>query len=209
VQKFVLQNSDEIIFNTHWQKEIFVRHYGLSQKIYVIENPVEPINSEIYENSKTNENFERALSENKYIFTCITREIPYKNLKRLKHIAQGLDIYFESAHGSWESCLKRISLSRAYICASISDISPNQVQEAISLRVPVIISKYTGITKVLQDAGIARVIDPFDEVDMKNAILEMCNEENFLTYKKNLENFHWPQTWNTLFNQYEEILDQE
>ena len=208
VQKFVLQNADEIIFNTSWQRNIFQQHYKLSPKLYVVENPVEAIESKVYENAKVNDSFLEKVNSQKYIFTSITRDIPYKNLKRLKKVfsEMGENYFLETEQGSRESCLKRISLSRAYICASISDISPNQVQEALSLKIPIIISKYTGITEYIEKQGVAKVVDPFDENDIKNALLEMCDESKYLEYKKNLENFKWPQTWESLFEQYKEIL---
>jgi glycosyltransferase involved in cell wall biosynthesis len=208
VQSYVLKNADAIIFNTSWQKDICKDHYKLSSDLYVIENPVEPIDKNIYENANVREEFDLALEKNKNIFTSITRDIPYKNIKRLKKVFDelGEQYHLETQQGSWESCLKRISFSRAYICASLSDISPNQVQEALSLKIPVIISKYTGITQYLQNAGVARVIDPFDEQDIRNAILEMCDDNKYSFYKNNLENFSWPQTWETLYKQYQEIL---
>jgi glycosyltransferase involved in cell wall biosynthesis len=97
-------------------------------------------------------------------------------------------------------------MSRAYICASVSDISPNQVLEAVSLKIPIIISKHTGITNILKENKVARVVDPFNISDMENAVLEMCNDEIYNEYKKNLEKFTWPQTWTTLFKQYESII---
>lgn len=213
VQKLIMQNADGIIFNTEWQKNIFAKHYNLKQNLFVVENPVEPIGTRVFDNAVTNNNFENALQDNKFIFTSITRDIPYKNQRRVKEvfekISMGIVPHFEHKQGTHESCLKRISLSRAYICASISDISPNQVQEAISLKIPVIISKYTGITKILKEAGVARVVDPFDLEDIEQAILEMCDDEKYLKYKNNLEKFVWPQTWNTLFAQYESILSEK
>lgn len=208
VQKYILQNADQIIFNTKWQKDICEKHCSLKQTLFVIDNPVEPIEKSIFQTANTNDNFEKAREENKFIFTSITRDIPYKNLPRLKHVFSTLreGVYLETAQGSWESCLKRISLSRVYICASISDISPNQVLEAISLRVPVIITKYCGLTNILATAGVARFIDPFSEEDIKMALEEMCDENKYLEYKKALETFTWQQTWQTLFTQYEEIL---
>lgn len=224
VQKLVLENCYGIVFNTKWQKEIFEKHYNLKEKkLYVIDNPIEPISKEIYENEKLNPEFENAVKEKKFIFTSITRDIPYKNLTRIKKVfselestgslpyGEGRGGALETTQGSWSSCLKRISLSRAYICASISDIAPNQVQEALSLGIPIIISKYTGITAQLAKIGLARVIDPFDEQDIKNAIIEMCDDKIHNQYLINIAKFNKEnnnQTWEKLFRQYEEIIDQ-
>lgn len=206
VQKFVLENCQGIIFNTAWQRDIYLKYYNLPKKIFVVENPVEPIPKEIY----ANEVYENS---QKYIFTSITRDIPYKNHKRLAQafsaaFLENQDIFLETKQGPWSQCLKKISMSRAYVCASISDIAPNQVQEALSLKIPVIISKHTGLSKYLQDTGVARVIDPFNVDDIKSAVLEMCNDEVYVKYKYNLERFTWPQTWNSLFERYEDVINE-
>lgn len=84
VQKFVLENCYGIIFNTSWQRDIYLKHYNLPKKVFVVENPVESIPKQIYEN-EVYENSHR------YIFTSITRDIPYKNLTRLKRVFSELE----------------------------------------------------------------------------------------------------------------------
>ena len=121
------------------------------------------------------------------------------------------NIYFENQLGSWDSCLKRISLSRAYICASISDISPNQVLESLSLGIPVIMTKHSGFYELLKDKNVARFIDPFKVEDLRDAIIEMCHDDIYNLYKKSLEEFNqnssWPETWESLFKKYEIIIN--
>lgn len=212
IQKFILEKSYGIIFNTAWQKDIFSKHYNLkNKKLFVIENPIEKISHEEFQNEKLSRSFQDAINKNKFIFTSITRDIPYKNLKRLKKVFAELGdkFYLDMQHGTHNSCLKRISLSHAYICASLSDISPNQVQEALSLKIPIIISKYTGITNYLDKQGVVKVIDPFSEDDIKNAILSMTDSNIYAKYKNNLNNFFWPQNWDSLFKQYQEIIFEE
>lgn len=206
IQKFVLQNADKIIFNTEWQKNIFIKNYSLQkERVFLIENPLEPIEKKVYENQKYENDF-------KYIFTSITRNILYKNQKRVMSAFENLkeknkNIYFENTQSDWESCLKKISVSRAYICASVSDIAPNQVLEAVSLKVPIILTKFSGFTKIFENAKIAKIIDPFSINEIEEAILEMCDDEKYKVYKENLEKFSWPQTWKSLYKQYEQILE--
>jgi glycosyltransferase involved in cell wall biosynthesis len=76
----------------------------------------------------------------------------------------------------------------------------------LSLGIPVIISKYTGLTEEIQKQNAGIVVDPFSEEEIKNAILTMCDDEKYFVYKKNAESFVWPQTWNSLFKQYESII---
>lgn len=204
-QKFILEHAEGIIFNTEWQKNIFEKHYNLTgTELFVVINPIDEIKKEVYMH-------EKAKDYKKFLFTSITRDIPYKNLERLREaikIAQRVngDIELDTTQGRWESCLKRISLSRGYVCASISDISPNQVLEAVVLKVPVIISKYTGLTEIIEKSNLGMVIDPFNVGDMEKAILNLCNQEVYEKFQNNLENFSWPQTWEKYFVQTERIL---
>jgi len=214
-QKFLVQQATGVIFNTNWQKDIFLKHYKLNpNKVFVILNPIEPIPENIYKDEKYE-------NDSKYIFTSITRDIPYKNQSRVKKVFDGLMTppsppllrggivpYFEHKQGSWESCLKRISVSRAYICASISDISPNQVLEAIALKIPIILTKYSGITENLKNEKFVKIVDPFSEEEIKKAILEMCDNIIYKDCKTGYENFSWPQNWSTLFKQYEQIINE-
>jgi glycosyltransferase involved in cell wall biosynthesis len=96
--------------------------------------------------------------------------------------------------------------ARCYVNVSLSDISPNTVLDAIALRLPVILTKNTGLYETLKDSGVCRFIDPFDQKDIESAIIEMCDEQIWSLYKQAYSSFRWPQTWETLFLEYEKAL---
>lgn len=209
IQKFVLENADKVIFTTNWQKQICEKFYKLPKGIFILNNPIEKIDKSIYENFPYQ-------TKSELTFTSITRPVAFKNQAKVIeaiNLAKSKfpDIYFENQLGSWESCLKRISVSHAYICASISDISPNQVLESLSLGVPVIMTKNTGFYELLKDSGVVRFIDPYSAEDLRQAIEEMCDGELYRGYKMRLQTFLesnlWPETWESLLLKYEEILN--
>lgn len=211
VQKYIYANAYGIIFTTEWQKNIYQKFYVLPKNIWVINNPIEKINQDVYKNIP----YEK---KSELTFTSITRPVAFKNQTKVKDAINFAkekfpQIYFESELGSWESCLKRISVSRAYICGSISDISPNQVLESLSLDVPVIMTKNSGFYDLLKDKNIVRFVDPFDVQDIKNAIEEMCDENVWQIYKQHtqmfLEKNLWPETWDSLFVKYERIISEK
>lgn len=210
VQKYVLRKASKIIFTTNWQKEIYEKFYQLPKTI-VINNPADKIDRSVYVNIPYDK-------KSDLTFTSITRQVAFKNQAKIREAIDLAkqdfpNIYLDTELGSWESCLKRISMSRAYICASISDISPNQVLESLSLGIPVIMTKNSGFYELLKDKGVARFIDPFNLDDIKNAILEMCQMQIYNEYKKNAEEFNeknlWPENWTTLFAKYEIIIDEK
>ncbi len=212
IQKFVTQNAFGIIFNTEWQKDIFLKHYFPSPlervrvRLFVITNPIEKL-----ENKKT--------FNNNFNFTSITRDIPYKNLSRVRASVEeartakmaDFSLELDTKQGTFESCQERIGASRGYICASISDIAPNQVYEALSLGIPVILTKYSGLTKILENTGAVKLIDPFDVEDIKRAILEFCDEAIYRKYKSAAENiflnFKIEKSWEEMFLEYERIVE--
>jgi glycosyltransferase involved in cell wall biosynthesis len=211
-QKFVLENCYTIVFNTNWQAEIYKKHYELPEEIYIVTNPFEKIDKNSLENIKIENQIYDNLND-KYIFTSITRDIPYKNLKRLNNVFKKINneninhkVILDTKQGSHSDCLSRISKSRGYVCASISDISPNQVFEALSLGIPVICTKYIGIKDVLNESGAVRFINPFDEEDVKQAVIEFCDDEKYVKYKRAAENFIHEKTWQEMYEEYEIIF---
>jgi len=209
IQKYIYKNVSGIIFTTNWQKQIYENFYQLPKDVFIINNPIDKIDKSIYENYP----YEK---KSELTFTSITRPVAFKNQKKVIEAIelakeQFENIYFENQLGSWDSCLKRISLSRAYICASISDISPNQVLESLSLGIPVIMTKHSGFYELLKDKNVARFIDPFKVEDLRDAIIEMCHDDIYNLYKKSLEEFNqnssWPETWESLFKKYEIIIN--
>ncbi len=205
VQKFVLENCYGIVFNTDgWQEKIYRTHYRLPKHIWNIPNPVDKV--EMSRLDRVN-----LSSENKKkIFVAITRDIPYKNISRLKRVFGELnnqDIILETKQRSHAEVLDTLANAFAYLNVSHSEISPNQVLEAVQFQLPIIITKYSGITDYLVNSGVAVAVEPTNEQDIKEKIKYILNLENYQRIKDAYKNFIWPQTWNSLFKQYESIVD--
>jgi glycosyltransferase involved in cell wall biosynthesis len=212
VQKFVNKNASGIIFNTIWQRNMYENFYKFPANIWVIMNPLEKIEDSVLEQIDY-------IPSSNLTFTSITREVAFKNKKNLRLAIEDAkkmfpDIVLEEKNGGWDETVKKISLSRAYVCVSISDISPNTVLESLSLGIPVIMTKNSGLYEFLKQKNseddFCIFVDPFSVADMSNAILMMCNDEKYAGLKRNAINFTnnnlWPQNWKTLCRQYEEIV---
>lgn len=203
LQKFVIQKSYGIIFTSVWQKNIYDNYYKLPKNIYIINNPL-PNNKTILMNINNNE-------INKNLFLSITRNISFKNLSNLRKAfelakKEKTELILETKNINKELLLKKMSLSRAYICASIYDISPNTVLESFSLNLPCILTKNTGFYELLKDKGVCRFIDPLNIEDIKNAIIEMTDDNEYFKYKNNLKNFIWTETWDSIYKKYDKII---
>lgn len=211
VQKFVNNNASGIIFNTTWQKKMYENFYNLPANIWIILNPLEKIDDSVLEQ------IDYTPSSN-LTFTSITRDVAFKNKKNLRLAIEDAkkmfpDIVLEEKTGNWAETLKKIFVSRAYVCASISDICPNTVLESLSVGVPVIMTRNSGLYELLKqknpDEDFCIFVDPFSVADIANAVLLMCNEARYTKLKNNAVNFTknnlWSQNWKTLCRQYEEI----
>lgn len=210
IQKFVLKNADTIVFTTSWQRDMYTNFYTLPESQIVINNPIDKID---FDNILSDKNkLDNPLPEDKIIFTSITRDVAFKNQKRVKEAIEKVllinkDVYLETKRGARESCLYKISNSRAYICASISDISPNQVLEALSIGVPVIMTKNSGFFELFKDKNVCRFVEPNNVDDIRDAILEMCEDNIWNNYRINISNLDWPESWDTLLAKYDNLLN--
>ena len=203
VQEYIIKNADGIIFTSNWQKNIYSSFYSLPKNTWVVQNPVE------YEEVSLEKQEESSKSEK--IFLSASRDVEFKNIKTLKKAFAEVarlrtDILLDTNISSREELLKRMLNARCYVNVSLSDISPNTVLDAIALRLPIILTKNTGLYETLKDSGVCRFIDPFNQADIESAIIEMCDEQIWSSYEQASRSFRWPQTWETLFLEYEKAL---
>ncbi len=206
LQKFALENCYGIILASDWQKKIFEEYYNLPKKIWIFANQKEDVPVELVKEDTK-----------RFVFVSATRDVAFKNLKRLKNafkeakkeLAGKIEIHLDTQISSRIDLLNRTYNARAYICASISDMFPNTVVDALSLGTPIIITKNTGLTDFIKNGETGIFIDPFDEISMKKAILSMCDENVWAHYKKQLQSFNWPETWDSLLNRYVGLIDSE
>ena len=94
---------------------------------------------------------------------------------------------------SYEKLLEEIKKSYAVIYPSLSEISPNFILDAISYYKPFILTKESGYYEMFKSIGL--FVDPLDEEDIKNKILFLADNKNYLEYKNKIINFNYKHTW--------------
>jgi glycosyltransferase involved in cell wall biosynthesis len=185
-----LRNAALVIYSTNWQRGIFEKAYKLDQrKSRIVENfcgkkeePIEPENR---------------------VFVAGTRDLVWKNIDALKKafkIAQsntkkaGLDnIEFDTTKAVYDNFQERMRRSYAVVLASIGDISPNMIFDAIRLGTPFILTKENGITDRVKDCAI--FVDPTSEQDMIEKITWMSDPKNRALQADKIKKFNWVHTW--------------
>ena len=195
LSQFVFSNSSALVFSTDWQKKIIETNYFVKNNLFIIENYYGPKLDSFKPKEKN------------YIFAG--RAIKLKNIERLKaafneakKIDSGikLEIFSKISH---EELLIKIQSCYAVILPSLSDISPNFILDAIRANKPFILTKETGLDNKLGDVGL--FIEPFNKNDIKEKVLFLVDDKNYLEYVKKLENFNFTHSWKEIVDEFLEI----
>lgn len=192
LMKWTLKNISGIIWSTEYQKEIFMKPYGLDkQRHFVVEN---------YYGSKSN----LEISSNNS-FIASSRNLKLKNLDVLKDIFSESDLTNKGfvldvnpvPHAEY---IKKIKESYAVLVVSVSEISPNSVIDAIQEGKPFIVTKEVGIFERIKDVAI--FVDPKNKDEIKQKILWLCDPNNYEAQKNKLKSFNFVHSWEDIAEEY-------
>ena len=188
--KKVLRKASLVIYSTDWQKKIFEKAYGL-----------DPSRSGIVENY-CGEREEQIEPEGR-VFVAGTRELRWKNIEALKDAfksaqegiqSKGLEpIEFDTTKALYENFQERMRRSYTVILASIGDMSPSIVFDAIRVGTPFIVTTETGITDKVRECGI--FVNPKDQRDIAEKIAWISDPKNRASQAEKIRNFTWTHGW--------------
>lgn len=190
--RFLFQHADAIIFSTAWQRDIFAQPYRLDlRKCFVVENYYggreQRVHSDVLENIRIRKAFVGGV-----------RELKWKNMPRLQEAfaeAQKKDpsIVLQWETGSRGRFLQDIQDSYAVILASLGDVSPNTILEAISFGKPFILTRETGLYDRLKDIGVW--VNPEDVNDIAAKIEWLADENNYALQCKKVAAFSFTHSY--------------
>jgi glycosyltransferase involved in cell wall biosynthesis len=183
--RFALQNADRVIFSTAWQRDIFRRPYNLTlAKTKIVEN---------YYGPKI-ESFPSVKKD----FIAGARPLKWKNAARVaeafKQLKQkGVDVVYDDSTSGHERFQDKIAHSYAVIIASLGDISPNTILDAIRADKPFILTKETGFYDKLKD--VALWVDPENIEDIAEKVRLLCDPVVYETYQRKVAQFTFTHSW--------------
>ncbi len=190
---FILRNVDAIIWSTEWQEKIFMRPYKLEdQRNFIVENyygPKEP------GNAPKNKNF-----------IAFTRKLKWKHIDFLKRIFSMPDVMESKAildvdkTMSHTEFMDTIKDSYAVIIASLGDISPNTILDAIRFNKPFILTKETGLLPRLEEVGL--FVDPKNENDVAEKIIWLSEPSNYQKQVSKISSFTFTHGWEEISDEY-------
>lgn len=188
-----LREAEAIIFSTDWQKKIFESAYKLNpKKNYIVENYCGPREPAVEPESRS--------------FVAGTRTLKWKNVEFLKQafvLAEEKvkkrnlpSIDLDCGKAVYDSFVEKIHHSYAVILASLGDISPNMIFDAIKVGTPFILTKENGISERVKDCAI--FVDPQNKEDIAEKIAWLSDSRNRISQVEKIRRFTWVHTWENI-----------
>jgi glycosyltransferase involved in cell wall biosynthesis len=190
--KWTLRNVSHTIFSTDWQRQIFIKAYGLdTSKISLVENYYGPKQSDKDFESKT--------------FIASARNLVWKNFDVLKNVFNKVasdhpETVLFTDNLPYPKFIEKMSKAYAVILVSLGDISPNMILDAIKLNRPFICTKEVGIYERIKNAGI--FVNPLNEKEIEEAILYLLTEEGYRKTKEKVTDFNFIHTWDNIAEEF-------
>ena len=193
--RWALRNLSAIVWSTEWQKNIFLKSYGLEkQKHFFVENyygPKQPSQEPKQKN-----------------FIGGTRKLKWKNLESVERVFNRSEVVQTGANLDMttappEVFKQRVASSYAVVLASLGDISPNTILDAIRYDKPFIVTKETGIYERIKDCAV--FIDPKNEDEITEKVVWLSDSKNYALQRQNVINFTFTHGWDEMAEEYLDI----
>ena len=221
---FTLKRADFIAFTTNFQRDLFIKYYGLNFN-------KTPVISNIFEKK---ERGVAAYQDNPKIILWTGRFIKLKNLdfllkvfnRLIKHdnnlvlelIGDGpeeshlIDLIREMGLSRKVTISKNLDekflfnqIQRSYFCIlpSLSEVSPNFALRCLGFNKPIVLTQETGIKD--QFPGLLYA-DPLKEDSFFIAALRLLDRNSYDNYQKFIANIRHEKTWQDLAEEYLQLL---
>ena len=221
--RFVLHRADHVVFNTDAQRALYKRRYGLGEvRTSVIYNPSP---------RKDHFNFKRETANHELVFAG--RFIVMKNVTSLIRAftkARLPDSYtlLLIGNGPQESEIRRLTVElgmhkrisimhalrqqemyarikdcRAIILPSWTDISPNQVYEALSFDIPVLVSKENYLSVRGQ---LPEMLDPRSVDDITAKLEMLADEKRYQEFATRCRAIHFTHSWDDVLKEHQSVF---
>ncbi len=195
--RWVLRSVDRIVWSTEWQRDIFMKPYGLEkQKHCIIENYYGP--RLVPQIPKTNN------------FIAATRPSRWKNIPMLQKVfslpeIKSLGSTLDINPVPHDVFLEKISSSYPVIVVSLGDISPNTILDAIRCQKPFIVTREVGIYDRIKDVAI--FVDPQDEKNIQDAVTWLSDPIHYAEQVAKLQSYSFVHDWPEIASEYIEVFN--
>ena len=222
--RFVLSGARHVIFNSNPQRELYIRFYGLAPaRVSTIFNPVPEISSALKNDaSRKNEfvywgrfivmknldtlirAFARARLPAGYTLTLIgdgPRKVELEQL--VGELGLHTRVTFERTQPR-DAVLERVKDARAFVLPSWTDISPNQVAEALALGLPGLV---TGENYLSISDRLPETLDPHSVEDVAAKLEKLADDGYYRDYVKKWRAISFSHDWNAVYREHKYLFE--
>ena len=198
---WAMRHASSLVFTTNWLKEIFKKAYSLNpERLSIINNYFEPL---LIENGNQ-------LNDKEKFFISSARNIFIKNKDKVStafNLAQKKDptIKLVDKQMDFDSFQEAIASSYAIIVASVSEVSPNLILEAIQRGKPFIVTKDIGMKDILGD--IAVFVDPLSVNDIGQKVLFLADKQNYAKQTAKIRNWDFHHSWDEIATEFISVYE--
>lgn len=188
ITSWVLKKASLIVFSTEWQRQIWQPVYNLPlSKTAIIENYYGPKEASVEPEGK--------------VFLGAARAITIKNLDTLARLFFDLKrhdgtLQLDLEPSSYERHVERMRSCYAVIVASLSEISPNMILDAVRLGKPFICTKETGLYDRLRGYGL--FVDPMNPRDIGEKVMTLADGQEYARWRAKVNQFNFTHTWDEI-----------
>ncbi|HPI40776.1 MAG TPA: glycosyltransferase [Pseudobdellovibrionaceae bacterium] len=230
IERYGLENADRIIAVSHRTKEMIVSRYGISPHlIHVIHNGVTPVEKKVFGHKPFNGplvSFMGRITMQKgpeYFLNAaylVSQKIPNVQFVMAGHgdlrnrmvlrmaELQLVDRFHFPGFLNESHRAELLSMTDVFVLSSVSEPFGLTPMEALQFGVPVIVSKQSGVSEVLQHAI---KVDFWDARKMADAIIKILSEPSLALNlgqggMRELNTFTWQRPAHQIHQLYKEIL---
>ncbi|HEY8309017.1 MAG TPA: glycosyltransferase [Gemmatimonadaceae bacterium] len=184
---FVLRHADVLLFNSAWQRDIWLAAYRFAPgKASVLENEFAGVHPS---------------ESNGKVFVAASRGIRYKNIPALERVFMRIaqkhpDVSLDMRVLPPAEHLARLRSAYAVVVPSVSEINPNTVWEGVSTGKPFICPVETGCRERLD--GLGFFVDTADEAALEAALEQLLVESEYQQFASAIRAFSFRHDWSQI-----------
>lgn len=197
--KWIFRRASRVVFTTSWQRGIMAEPYGISlEKTVIIENYFPPGGEKSV--------FSR--EDDGFIFLSPSRDRVIKNKENVewafRHVAfRDPRISLDTKVVSRDTLMEKIGKCYAVIAASLSEVSPNIVTDAIERGTPVIVTADTGMRHRFE--GMVEFVNPLSRDDIARGIERLLDGAVYDGYRQKIRESSHTHSWNEITQEFLDI----
>lgn len=219
--RFVLSGARSVVFNSDQQRKLYEKYYGL-KRITTMNNPVpntdalqrSTISSEFvfwgrFIEMKNITTFIRAFAvakiPNEFTLVLIGDGPQKNNLEKLiDELGITGRVRFEKSMRH-AAVLERVKNCRAFVLPSWTDISPNQVYEALAIGLPALVTRENYL-----DIGheLPETFDPHSISELTSKLELLADDEKYREFAERCAAIKVGRTWGDVAKRHEELFKQ-